>query len=111
MSADGRQAELKLEGVPVIDQPEYPALDAPARPARISYRLIWKAIDDKKVVYEDKYKHFRFEGYRAAAHLAAQVEVPSIDFSWKSDPIETSKAAFAIIGTEVNGKYYLKEPD
>jgi hypothetical protein len=38
--------------------------------------------------------------------LQAQVYVPSIDFSWKSDPLNTSKADFAIIGQEINGRYY-----
>jgi len=38
--------------------------------------------------------------------LEAQVEVPSIGFSWKSDPLNTSKADVAIIGEEVNGRYY-----
>src|SRR5260370_29564181 len=36
----------------------------------------------------------------------ARVEVPSIGFTWKSDPIETSHANFAIIAEEANGKYY-----
>ncbi len=38
--------------------------------------------------------------------LQAEIVVPSIDFSWKSDPLATSRAAFAIIGDEVNGRYY-----
>ena len=32
--------------------------------------------------------------------------VPSIDFTFKTDPLETSKCDFAVMGTEVNGKYY-----
>jgi len=38
--------------------------------------------------------------------LEAEVEVPSIGFSWKSDPLNTSKADVAIIEEEVNGRYY-----
>jgi hypothetical protein len=34
------------------------------------------------------------------------VEVPSIGFAWKSDPLNTSSSAFAIVGEEVNGRYY-----
>jgi len=30
----------------------------------------------------------------------------SIGLSWKSDPLNTSKCDFAIIGEEVNGRYY-----
>ena len=51
-------------------------------------------------------KQFRVEGYRATAQLEAQVRVPSIDFSWKSDPLSASRANFAIIGDEVNERYY-----
>jgi hypothetical protein len=91
--------------VAVLDQPDWPALDAASAVASMSLRVIWKATDEK-VVIEDKLRHFRFEGYRADARAAAIVEVPSVDFSWTSDPIETSKSGFAIIGTEVNGKYY-----
>ena len=71
----------------------------------MSFRVVWKATD-QKVLIDDKQKHFRFEGYRAMAQAEAMVEVPLLNFSWKSDPIETSRATFAIIGNEVNGKYY-----
>jgi hypothetical protein len=39
-------------------------------------------------------KQFRVEGYRATAQLEGQVKVPSIDFSWKSDPLSESHANF-----------------
>jgi len=45
-------------------------------------------------------------GFRAIAQAEARVSVPSLDFSWRSDPLKTSHAEFAIIGTEVNGKYF-----
>jgi hypothetical protein len=38
--------------------------------------------------------------------MEAEVEVSSMGFSWKSDPLNTSKCDFAIIGEEVNGRYY-----
>ena len=105
VSADGRSATLELTNVVVIDQPKWPALDATATPARMSVRAIWKATDER-IVYTDPQKHYRVEGYRAAMQLEAQVEVPSLGFSWKSDPLATSRAAFAIIGEETNGRYY-----
>jgi hypothetical protein len=71
----------------------------------MSFRVVWKATDET-ILIDDKEKHFRFEGYRAMAQAEAMVEVPLLNFSWKSDPIETSRATFAIIGNEVNGKYY-----
>lgn len=33
-------------------------------------------------------------------------DVPSTGFKWHSDPIETSSAAFGVIGTEMNGRYF-----
>jgi hypothetical protein len=47
-----------------------------------------------------------FTGTRATCQMEAQVEVPSIGFSWKSDPLSTSKCDFAVIGEEANGRYY-----
>ncbi len=70
----------------------------------MSLRVIWKATDES-IIYEDLIKHFRVKGYKAMAQAEASVEVPSLQFAWRSDPIATSKAAFAIIGTEVNGRY------
>jgi hypothetical protein len=104
-SLDGRSAVLEMKGVPVIDQPKWPARGAAATPAMMSFRVTWKATDER-VVFEDKMKHFKVEGYRAVAQLEASVKVPSLNFSWKSDAIETSSANFAVIGSEVNGRYY-----
>jgi hypothetical protein len=105
ISADGRSALLEVKNLAVIDQPKWPAHGAPTTPAVMSYRVAWKATDEK-ILYEDRLKHFKVEGYRATAQVEAAVEIPSLKYSWKSDPIETSSAAFAIIGKEVNGKYY-----
>ncbi len=89
----------------MVDQPKWPALDAVGIPAIMSFRMIWKATDEK-IIYDDPQKQFRVEGYRATAQLEAQVKVPSIDFSWKSDSLSTSQAHFAIIGDEANGRYH-----
>lgn len=94
-----------MENVAVVDQPVWPALDAVGTLATMSFKMIWKATDEK-IIYDDPQKQFRVEGYRAIAQLEAQVKVPSIDFSWKSDPLSESQAKFAIIGDEVNGRYY-----
>jgi len=104
LSPDGRQATLELIAA-VIDQPKWPAYEAPYLPAVMSLKVVWKATDEK-VLINDKEKHFRFEGFRAIAQAEARVSVPSLDFSWRSDPLKTSHAEFAIIGTEVNGKYF-----
>jgi hypothetical protein len=105
ISPDGRTATLQMKNVAVVDQPKWPALDAVGTPAIMSFRMIWKATDEE-ILYDDPQKQFRVEGYRATAQMEAQVKVPSIDFSWKSDPLSASHAGFAIIGAEVNGRYY-----
>lgn len=105
ISPGGKSATLEMKDIPVVDQPNWPALNAVGKPAMMSFRMVWKATDER-IVYDDPQKQFRVEGYRATAQLEAQVNVPSIDFSWKSDPLAASKANFAIIGDEVNGRYY-----
>jgi hypothetical protein len=94
-----------MQNVAVVDQPRWPALDSIAAPARMSFKMVWKSTGEI-VKYDDPSKHFRFTGTRASCQLEAQVEVPSIGFSWKSDPLNTSNSAFAIIGEEANGRYY-----
>jgi hypothetical protein len=105
ISADRKIFTLEMGGVPVVDQPRWPALDSIATPARMSFKIVWKSTG-VPVNYEDAGKHFRFNGTKATCQLEAQIEVPSIGFSWKSDPLESSKCDFAIMGEEVNGRYY-----
>ena len=105
LSADGNSATLEMHDVAVVDQPRWPALDAVATPARMTFKMVWTSTG-AHVTYDDPSKHFRFTGTRATCQMEAQVEVPSIGFSWKSDPLATSKSDFAIIGDEVNGRYY-----
>lgn len=104
VSTDGRHASLELRDVEVIDQAKWPAHDAPALAARLSYRIEWDATDER-ATYDDPAKQFRFTGWRSIARLEASVDVPSTGFSWKSDPIASSSAAFGVIGEEVNGRY------
>jgi hypothetical protein len=94
-----------MKNIPVVDQPHWPALDAVATPARMSFKMVWKSTGEP-AKYEDASKHFRFTGFRASCQMEAQVDVPSIGFSWKSDPLDTSKCDVAVIGDEVNGRYY-----
>jgi hypothetical protein len=105
ISADGNTFTLEMQNVAVVDQPRWPALDSVATPARMSFKMVWKSTWEP-AKYEDAAKHFRFTGTRATCQMEAQVEVPSIGFSWKSDPLNTSKCDFAIIGEESNGRYY-----
>jgi hypothetical protein len=105
ISPDGNTFALEMKNVAVVDQPRWPALDSIATPARMTFKMVWKSTGNP-IKIEDPSKHFRFTGTRAACQMEAQIEVPSIGFWWKSDPLETSKCDFAIIGDEVNGRYY-----
>ncbi len=104
-STDGKTATLQMTNVPIIDQPRWPAMDAETNPAFLDFKLVLKATDEP-VKYEDPTRQYRFEGFKAAALLEATVQVPSIDFTFKTDPLETSKCDFAVMGYEVNGKYF-----
>jgi hypothetical protein len=105
VGADGKSVTLTMQDVPVVDQPKWPALDANATSARMSFKMVWKSTGEP-ARYEDASRQFRFEGTRASCQMEAQVDVPSLGFSWKSDPLASSSAAFAIMGNEVNGRYY-----
>lgn len=94
-----------MQNVAVVDQPKWPALDSIATPARMTFKMVWKS-NGETVRYEDAAKHFRFTGARAICQMEAAVDVPSIGFSWRSDPRDTSKCDFAIVGDEVNDRYY-----
>ena len=105
ISPDGKVATLEMRNVAVVDQPRWPALDAVGMPAAMSFKIIWKATDEP-IIYDDPLKQFRVEGFKAVSQLEASVETPSVGFSWKSDPLSESRANFAIIGYETNGRYY-----
>jgi len=104
-STDGKVATLQMINLPIIDQPRWPAMDAESTPAFLDFKLVFRA-GDEPVKYEDPMRQYRFEGFNAVAELEAEVRVPSIDFTFKTDPLETSRAGFAVMGTEVNGRYY-----
>ncbi len=105
VSADGNTFTLEMRSVTVVDQPRWPELDSVATSARMSFKIVWKSTGEP-VKYEDSAKHFRFTGTRAICQLEAEVTVPAIGFSWKSDPLNTSKCDIAVMGDEVNGRYY-----
>jgi hypothetical protein len=94
-----------MHDVPIIDQPQWPRYDSVTYPATLNFTLVFTKLDEP-VSYEDPARQFRFTGVRASAQLEATVDVPAIGFSWKSDPLATSHANFAVIGKEVNGRYY-----
>jgi hypothetical protein len=98
-----------MTNVPIIDQPRWPAMDAETTPAFLDFKLVFTSTDEP-VKYEDPTRQYRFEGLKATAKLEASVRVPSLDFAFKTDPLDTSKCDFAVMGSEVNGKYYEASP-
>ena len=103
---EGRAATIEMHDVPVIDQPQWPAHGAETAPGRMSFKMIFEATPEA-IQYEDKDKHFRLKGFLATCRMEAQVRNLATGYSWLSDPIEKCPpAAFAVIGEEVNGKYY-----
>ena len=94
-----------MSNLPIIDQPRWPAMDAESTPAFLDFKLVFTSTGEP-ITYENAMQQYRFEGFKASAQLEATVRVPSIDFTFKTDPLEASKCDFAVMGTEVNGKYY-----
>ncbi len=101
---DGRSATLRLERVPVIDQPRWPAPDAEARPAWMWITVTFTATAEP-VRIDDPGRQLRLRGFRAEARAEARVEVPSLGFSWRSGPAASSSARFGVIGEESNGRF------
>ena len=105
VSEDGRIIALQMNDLDVADQPLWPKFQAAMRPAKLSFRLVVSATDEK-IAWDVAEKQFRFDGHKAKAQLEASVDVPSLRFSWKSKTLQKSSADFAIVGNEVNGKFY-----
>ena len=104
-SSDGKIATLQMTNVPIIDQPRWPAMDAETTPAFLDFKLVFASAGEP-VKYEDPMRQYRFEGFKAIAQLEASVRVPSLDFAFKTAPLDMSKCDFAVMGEEVNGRYY-----
>ncbi len=67
--------------------------------------LVFKSTDEP-VKYEEPTRQYRFEGFKAGRTTGATIHVPAIDFTFKTDPLESSSCNFAVMGVEVNGNYY-----
>src|ERR1700757_3397264 len=94
-----------MTNLSIIAQPRWPAMDAETTPAFMDFKLVFTA-GEEPVKYEDPSRQFRFAGFKASAQLEAMIRVPSIDFTFKTDPLESSACDFAVMGREENGKYY-----
>ena len=88
VSEDGRTVTLQMKSVEVADQPLWPELHAAMRPAKLSFRLVLTATEEK-ITWDVADRHFRFGGHKAKAQLEASVEVPTLNYSgsprrWKN---------------------------
>ena len=105
VSKDRRTITLAMKDVEVADQPLWPDFHAAMRPAKLSFRLALAATAEK-ITWNVAENQFRFDGHKAKAQLEASIELPSLNYSWKSEALEKSTADFAILGKEENGKFY-----
>ncbi len=86
-----------MNNVPIIDQPRWPAMDAESTPAFMDFKLVFTA-GEEPVKYEDSNRQYRFSGSVATAQLEAKIHVQSTGFVFRTDPLETSRCDFAVIG-------------
>jgi hypothetical protein len=94
-----------MKDIEVADQPLWPKFHAGMQPAKLSFRVVLTATNEK-ISWNVPQRQFRFDGHKAKAQLEASVEVPSLRYSWKSEALEKSTADFAVLGQEANGKFY-----
>jgi len=53
----------------------------------VTERVLVLRVTDEPVKYEDPTRQYRFDGFKANAQLEATIRVPSIGFSFKTDPL------------------------
>src|SRR5262249_20691712 len=102
VSEDHRTVTLEMKDVEVADQPLWPDFHAAMRPAKLSFRLVLAATEEKVTWYVAE-RQFLFDGPRAKAQLEASVEGLERKYSWKHEALENSAGDFAILGKEANG--------
>src|SRR5215467_13696281 len=105
VSEDRLTIALEMKDIEVADQPLWPDFHAAMRPAKLSFRLVLAATKEK-ITWNVAENQFRFDGHKAKAQLQASVDVPALNYSWRSEPLEKSTADFAILGKETNWKFF-----
>jgi hypothetical protein len=106
----GGTATMKGINVPVYD---YGTLqnalqmgnNPPPVPARVSFKVVWRGgIASVPVNSTDPTKGI-FSGSFASCTAQMEWQAQAGDYSFESDPLETSQSTFAEIGQEMNGSY------
>ncbi len=104
ISQDGRTATLEVNNLTMIDEPKFPKA-GPASSATMSFKIVWTATGSP-VAFSNADKHFSVLAAPAQARASFKVAVPSDNFTWTSDPLETSTSTDGLLGMEVNGSFY-----
>jgi len=95
----GKSVTLAMQDVAVVDQPRWPALDASATPAKMSFKMVWNRPGSRPSI-RTRRGSFDSRARGRSAKWRHKWKFLRLGFSWKSDPLATSSAAFAIIGNE-----------
>ncbi|GAC1409184.1 MAG: hypothetical protein NVSMB64_17910 [Candidatus Velthaea sp.] len=94
----------------MVDQPEFPKRVPTSPGTLLNMRVAWEGTGRRERISDEK--SFAVDAVHSRAELEFSVSIPSLPFSWKSDPMSTSAADFAIVGRERNGRYYpVRIPD
>jgi hypothetical protein len=76
---------------------------APGVPATVSFEVRWSGVDQRAHI-TDASGGFAGEFVRGKAQMASSATVG--DYSFQSDPLETSSSDFASLGIERNGDFF-----
>lgn len=102
---DGSSASVEVRDIAIVDQPHFPDRVPTVRGTLAHMRVTWQATA-KTLHFGDPSKAFVFDGRDAEARIEFEVRIPESGFVWKSDPLARSRATFAIVGKESNGRYH-----
>ncbi|GAC1444995.1 MAG: hypothetical protein NVSMB52_05010 [Chloroflexota bacterium] len=104
ISPDGSFASLEINDYPVIDEPKFPK-PGPAYEARVSLRATWHAVGPR-LARSDPMGKYKVQFHKANARIHFTASVPSLGFTFTSDPLATSESVFAMMGHDRNGVFF-----
>jgi len=100
----GRSATLTVTNLAVVDTPKFP-FNGPSMPATVSYTIAWRAMEGPFALVNGQGR-YRAQFFKAEARIGFSATIPSMNFTFQSDPAESSQSPFAILAREVNGVYF-----
>ncbi len=107
---DNGKASMQASKVPIFD---YGTLQnatsigssPPPTPGWVSFKVIWQGGTASMPVNSTDPTKGIFSGTFASCMAQIEWQAQAGDFSFESDPLETSSSTFAEIGQEMNGSY------